>query len=176
MESWRISFAHTVEEPPQSMWACHNPTCLYKWPRASTGPSILLIDGNDIDRTYFATELKRRALDYDILEAFDGRLFNSRRMDCVVLALDLPDQSGFQLLIDLVPLARRPNVAVVVLTHRLQRGLRELAMKNGAQTCCVKQFTSGDELYTTIQRAIAHLGTVTKEDRHSPGGAWHRPL
>lgn len=139
---------------------------------ASTAPSILLIDGNDIDRSYFATELKRRSLDYEILEAVDGRsglnLFGSRRIDCVVLALDLPDQSGFQLLIDLVPLASRPSVAVVVLTHRLQRGLGELAMKNGAQACCVTQFTSGEELYTTIQRAIAHVGSLPKEDRYRP--------
>lgn len=134
--------------------------------------SILLIDGNDIDRTYFATQLKRRALDYQILEAADGQsgltLFQSRRIDCVVLALDLPDQSGFQVLVDLVPIASRTSAAVVLLTHRLQRGVHELAMKNGAQACFIKQFTSGGDLYTAIQRAIAHVGMLPKEDRYRP--------
>jgi hypothetical protein len=35
--------------------------------------SVLLIDGNDTDRAYFADQLKGRSHDYQILEATDGR-------------------------------------------------------------------------------------------------------
>ena len=33
IESWQISADHTMTEPPTSMWACTDPTCLHKWPR-----------------------------------------------------------------------------------------------------------------------------------------------
>jgi DNA-binding response OmpR family regulator len=79
--------------------------------------SVLFIDGNDTDRTCFADHLKNCSPDYQILEAIDGEsglaLFRTRRIDCVVLALELPDQSGFQVLVELVPIASRPNVAVI---------------------------------------------------------------
>ena len=62
--------------------------------------SLLLIDGNDTDRKYFAKQLKGRSPDYEILEATDGEsgllLYRSRRIDCVVVALELPDQSGLK--------------------------------------------------------------------------------
>lgn len=103
--------------------------------------SVLLIDGNDTDRRYFADQLKGRSPDYEILEATDGEigltLYRSRRIDCVVVALELPDQSGLKILVELVPIASRPNVAVVMLTNRLQRGLREIAQQNGAYACFV---------------------------------------
>ena len=78
--------------------------------------SVLLIDGNDTDRAYFAAQLRDRSPDYQILEATDGEaglaLYRSRRIDCVVVALELPDQSGYKVLVNLVPVASRPNVAV----------------------------------------------------------------
>src|SRR5690242_18175308 len=67
--------------------------------------SVLLIDGNDTDRAYFAEGVKSCSPDYLILEAKDGAsgldLYRrSQRVDCVVLELDLPDRSGFEVLID----------------------------------------------------------------------------
>jgi CheY-like chemotaxis protein len=131
--------------------------------------SVLLIDGNDTDRKYFADQLKGRSPDYKILEATDGEegltLYRSRRIDCVVVALELPDQSGLKVLVDLVPMASRPHVAVVMLTNRLQRGLGEIARQNGAYACFVKQFMSGEDLDRAIQRAMAFVGQMPKEDR-----------
>jgi DNA-binding NarL/FixJ family response regulator len=133
--------------------------------------SLLLIDGNDTDRNYFAKQLKGRSPDYEILEATDGEsgllLYRSRRIDCVVVALELPDQSGLKVLVDLVPIASRPNVAVVILTNRLQRGLGEIARQNGAYACFVKQFMSGEDLDRAIQRAMAFVGQMPKEDRRN---------
>ena len=134
--------------------------------------SVLLIDANDTDRRHFADQLKGRSPDYTILEATDGEagltLYRSRRIDCVVLALELPHQSGYKVLVDLIPIASRPNVAVIMLTNRLQRGLREMARQNGAYACFVKQFMSGDDLDRAIQRAIAFAGQMPKEARYRP--------
>ena len=134
--------------------------------------SVLLIDGSDTARTYFADQLKHCSPDYSILEATDGQtglaLYRSRRVDCVVLALDLPDGSGFQVLMKLVPIASRPTVPVIVLTHTAQRGMREIALENGAQAYLVKQFTSGADLDKAIQHAIALVGLLPKEDRFRP--------
>lgn len=132
--------------------------------------SVLLIDVSENQRTFWADQLKRCAPDSVIVEAPGGQsgmsMYKSRRFDCVVLELALPDQSGYKVLVDLVPIASRPNVAVIMLTNRLQRGLREIARQNGAYTCFVKQFMSGDDLDRAIQRAIAFVGQMPKEDRH----------
>ena len=134
--------------------------------------SVLLIDGHDSDRTSFANQLKQCSPDYTILEAADRQsgldLYRqqSRRIDCVVHEIDLPDASGFQLLVDLIPVAKRPTVAVIVLTRLSNQALWELATKNGAYVCLFKPHTSGDHLVEAIQRAIAWVGLMHKEDRH----------
>lgn len=131
--------------------------------------SVLLIDSSENHRTYWADQLKRCSSDYEILEASDGQsgmaLYRSRRIDCVVLELSLPDESGFQTLVELVPLASRQHVAVIVLTLMTHRGVWEIAKKNGAYACLAKQFTTGEDLDKAIQRAIAFVGQMPKEDR-----------
>ena len=92
----------------------------------------------------------------------------SRQIDCVVLALELQDQSGFQVLVELVPIASRPRVAVVALTDRTLRGLPEIATKNGAYACFARQFTTGDDLERAILRAMAFVGRMPKEARYRP--------
>jgi len=132
--------------------------------------SVLFIDGNDTDRISFKAQLKNCSSGYDVIEATSGEdgllLYRLLRIDCVVLALELPDRSGLTVLVDLVPIAARPYVAVVMLTNRLQRGLGEIARQNGAYACFVKQFMSGEDLDRAIQRAIAFVGHMPKEDRH----------
>ena len=62
--------------------------------------SILLIDGSKNQRAYWADQLNQCSPDYEIVEAADGEsglaLYRSQPIDCVVLELSLPDQSGFQ--------------------------------------------------------------------------------
>jgi DNA-binding NarL/FixJ family response regulator len=133
--------------------------------------SVLLIDSSQNQRTYWADQLKRASPDYLILEAEDREaalaLYRSRRFDCVVVELALPDQAGFQLLVDLVPNATRPQVAVVVLTQMAQRGVWELAKLNGAYACFVKEHTTGEDLDRAIQRAVAFVGQMPKESQTS---------
>src|SRR5688572_22180270 len=76
--------------------------------------SVLFIDGSQNQRTHWADLLKRCSHDYEIVEASDGQsgleLYRSRRFDCVLLELGLPDQSGFQILGELVPAASCPRI------------------------------------------------------------------
>jgi DNA-binding NarL/FixJ family response regulator len=86
----------------------------------------------------------------------------------VVLELSLPDQSGFKTLVELVPIASRPRIAVIVLTQMKERGISELAKQSGAYACFVKEHTAGEDLDRAIQRAIAFVGQMPKEDRYRP--------
>ena len=134
--------------------------------------SILLIDNNKDQRNYWADQLRRCSSDYEIIEASDAQsgldLYRSRRIDCVVLELSLPNQSGFQTLIELVPRASRPQIPVIVLTRMIHPGVWRLAKENGAYACLVKEFTSGDDLDKAIQRGVAFVGQLPKEDRYRP--------
>jgi DNA-binding response OmpR family regulator len=134
--------------------------------------SVLFIDRSEEQRTYWGDQLKSCSANYEILEASDGQsgldLYLSRRIDCVVLELDLPDQSGFQVLLNLVPLASRPYVAVIILTQIPYQSLWELARDNGAYACFYKKHTNGGDLDRAIQRAVSLVGLMPKEDRHRP--------
>ena len=139
-------------------------------PPPNTPTTVLLIDSAATHRAHWARELRRCSSDYEIAEASGMQsgldLYRSRRIDCVVLELSLPDQGGFQTLVELVPLASRPKIAVIVLTSITRRGVWELAKRNGAYTCLVKQHTTGEDLDRAIQRAITFIGMMPKEDRH----------
>lgn len=131
--------------------------------------TVLLIDESKNQRTYWANQLRCCSPDYEIVEAADGQsgldLYRSRRIDCVVLEIGLPDQSGFQILGELVPNASRPQIGVIVLTQLPHRGLWELAKENGAYACFHKHHTTGEDLAKTIQRAVAFVRQMPKEER-----------
>ena len=59
-------------------------------------------------------------------------------IDCVVLEIDLPDMSGFEVLAKLIPRAYRPEIAVIVLTRLQSESLLDLAIMNGAQAAFLK--------------------------------------
>jgi DNA-binding NarL/FixJ family response regulator len=126
--------------------------------------SVLFIDGSKNQRTYWADQLKRCSGDYVIVEASDVQsgldLFRSRRIDCVVTELALTDKTGLDVLEDLVPVANRPQVAVIVLTRIEHRSLWDLAKEHGAYTCFNKQHTSGEDLDRAIQRAVTFVGQM----------------
>ena len=127
--------------------------------------SILLIDGNERDRQYYAWRLHKSQLTYDIAHAATGRVgldhCARQPIDCVVLEIDLPDMSGFEILAKLVRSACHPEMAVVVLTGLPNPYLLELALKNGAQAALQKRTPSGRMLEKYILSAIA----LVKHDR-----------
>ena len=132
--------------------------------------SVLFIDGFDTDRAYWATQLRSFSPDYEILEAANGQsgltICRSRRVDCIVLELALPDKPGLELLMTLVPHVNKPNIAVIVLTQLMTEwGLRELVRGMGAHECLRKKHTTGGVLDKAIQQAVGSVGQIPKEDR-----------
>jgi DNA-binding NarL/FixJ family response regulator len=85
----------------------------------------------------------------------------------VVLELDLPDQTGFQVLLHLVPLASRPRIAVIVLTTISYESLWGLAKDNGAYACFSKAHTNGNDLDRAIQRAVSLVGQMPWRVAHA---------
>jgi len=108
----------------------------------SDATTVLLIDDDPQYREYYAQRLHSSLANYDVVEAATGRsgLDTCARqpIDCVVLEIDLPDMSGFEVLAKLVPRTYRPEIAVVVLTRFPNRFLLDLAMKNGARAAFQK--------------------------------------
>jgi len=129
--------------------------------------TILLIDDNDKDRTYYAERIRIGIPDCIVLEAKDGRsglaLYRSQRIDCIITEVYLPDMSGYELLIEVVPRANKPTIAVIILTRAVWRTFYDLAIQHGAQAFIVKRFTSGDDLVQVIPTAIAWVGPNEKD-------------
>ena len=120
--------------------------------------TILIIDDNEEDLKYWSDSLRRSPANYTVLESSSAAagldMCRARTIDCVVVDLDMPE-SGFHVLLELVPDRRRPRVAVVVLTRLPHPNLFDMAKHNGAQACLLKQTTSVQDLEQTIQQALA---------------------
>ena len=129
--------------------------------------TVLFIDGYDHDREYWARRLNMSSPEFLVLEANTGvaglSVCQSQRIDCIVTELTLPDMSGFQVLVELVPYARHPEITVIMLSRLNFPQLAELAIKNGAQTYLVKSRISGVELDRAIHKAIATVVPTRKE-------------
>ncbi len=124
---------------------------------------VLIIDGHDNERRFYARRLSDCSPQHTIVEAEDGRsglnIFRSSRIDCVVLDLDLADISAFEVLGNLVTSFQKPEVAVIVLTNQWDHTLFERARREGATSCLVKSVTSGYLLSQVIQKAVHVVGT-----------------
>jgi len=103
---------------------------------------VLVVDGYDQDRAYYVQRLKYSLPDFAIYEACDGKagldLCSFRKIDCVILEIDLPDISGFEVLVNLVPIVHYPEVAVIVLTRLTNQGILEFALKERRTSCAAQ--------------------------------------
>jgi DNA-binding NarL/FixJ family response regulator len=128
---------------------------------ATSCKTVLLIEDRRDDRQYWAHLLRRHCPHYLVLEAADAQsgldMCHHERVDCVLLDLDLPQVSGFQVLHDLIPHRTAPQIAVIVLTRLLSSVLPELAIQNGAHAYLIKDRTSIAMLDQAIQTALASL-------------------
>jgi CheY-like chemotaxis protein len=126
--------------------------------QATVPATILFIDDNEEDLKYWSDSLRRSSANYTVLESSSAAagldMCRAYTIDCVVVDLDMPE-SGFQVLLELVPDRRRPQVAVIVLTHLPHPNLFDMAKHNGAQACLLKQSTTVKELEHSVQEALA---------------------
>ncbi len=125
----------------------------------SDATTILLVDPDIQYREYYAYRLRVSSTNYDVITAATGRsgldICARQPIDCVVLELDLPDMSGFEVLAKLVPRFYHPEIAVIILTRLPNPFLLDLAIKNGAQAALQKTVGSGDLLAPSILKAIS---------------------
>jgi CheY-like chemotaxis protein len=129
-------------------------------PETSKPPTVLLIDDNPEDRTYWSASLKNPPFEFLVLEAGCGEsgfnMYQDQHVDCVVLDLEMPE-SGLFTLLKLVPDPARQHTPVVILT-KLARPAVIKVMKNlGAYECLVKEYCSPEKLADTIREAIAFV-------------------
>jgi CheY-like chemotaxis protein len=131
--------------------------------------TILFIDHHDDDRQYWVRRLRRSSPDYVVLEASTGKaglaICRSQQVECVISELTLPDMSGFEVLVKLVPQARHAKIGFIFLTRLVLSPMKDLALNNGAQAYLVKSHSSGDELEMTIHKDLAAVAPSRKEPR-----------
>jgi CheY-like chemotaxis protein len=129
-------------------------------PRSSSA-TLLMIDDNAEDLESWSKRLAESPSQYSLLKAhtvkagLDVCLY--QKVDCVVLDLDMDDSSGFEVLLNLIPDRRRPEIAVVVLTRLTNPTLHETVLYHGAQACLVKRLTSARDLDDAVQKAIVSV-------------------
>jgi PleD family two-component response regulator len=75
----------------------------------------------------------------------------------VVLEIDLPDMSGFEVLAKLVPWTYRREIAVIILTRLPNQFLLDLTIKNGAQAAFQKRPGAGPLVEHSILKAISSV-------------------
>ena len=129
--------------------------------------TILLIDHHDDDRQYWVDRLRMSSPDYVILEASTGKaglaICRSQRVECIVSELTLPDMSGFEVLSQVVLNPRNPEIAFIFFTRLTLAPMKDLALRNGAHAYLFKARSSGDELASTIDKALANVAFTRTE-------------
>ena len=138
-----------------------NDSCGNMHPSPHNSKAILFIDSNDTDRQYYVQRLKQSCQDVRIYEASSGKrgleLYYANLIDCVILELGLPDISGFEVLTTLVPIARAPELPVIILTKLSSLPFLQVAKLNGAQAIFQKPTASGDDLVKAVLKALARV-------------------
>jgi DNA-binding NarL/FixJ family response regulator len=121
-------------------------------------PLILFIDGNCGERDFYSERLRLSFPNVKIAHAATGHsglaFCESHLVDCVVLEIDLPDMSGFEVLLRLVRRVHHPEVDVIMLTRISNGYLLEAATRNGAQAALYKATTPGEILDKAVLKVI----------------------
>ena len=120
---------------------------------------VLIIDDSDTDRFLYRHYLEKNAHSYEVHEAADGeaglRLVDTLNPDCILLDLNLLEQSGYEVLGRLVGLERPPKRSVIILTGLGQDILMDGALSLGATDFLLKGQADAAALDAAIQKALA---------------------
>jgi two-component system, sensor histidine kinase and response regulator len=119
---------------------------------------VLIIDDSEEHRYIFRRYLRLYALQYDVYEAPDGksgsRLAETLNPDCILLDLNLPGESGHQVLVNLVGPERPPKRTVIIVTGVGGEDVEDRVRAEGAAGILVKGNTDAAALDLAIQQAI----------------------
>jgi len=119
---------------------------------------VLIIDESEAERYLIRRDLGLSSLHYQVYEAEDGHsglaLTEEVNPDCILLDLKLPDQSGFQVLQQLIGDRRPPKRAVIVFTVLSPTSLRDKALSLGAADFLIKGRTDPAGLDRAIRQAL----------------------
>ena len=129
--------------------------------RSSTHDTVLFIDDHSEDLGSWSNRLQKCSSRYAVVtvSSAEGALvfLRHQRVDCVVLDLDVPQSSGFELLLALIPDRQHPRIPVIVLTRVRNPALHRMTLENGAHACSVKEGTSPQDLDNAIQHGIVMI-------------------
>src|ERR1044071_4639477 len=104
--------------------------------RMRTAPRILFIDDNKEESDYFIHRIQTCSPEFTILHTDTGQaglaMCKEASIDCIVLELGLPDISGFEVLLKLVPRVWRPDNEVIFFTGLENNFLLKPALRSGA--------------------------------------------
>lgn len=136
--------------------------------------TILIIDDNPEDRATVRRYLaKSQANAYQPVEAASAAeglaMALASAPDCVLLDYNLPDHSGLELLPELVGVAARPNIPVVMLTGGGSEEAAVQAMRLGALDYLNKDRLTGESLRRAIDSVIekaALLRQIEEQREH----------
>lgn len=119
---------------------------------------VLIIDDNEVDRYTYRRYLEQASSEYEVHEAEDGRtglmLAETVDPDCVLLDLRLHNQSGYEVLRELVGDDAPPKRPVIMLTVLAWDALQQGARSLGATGYLVKGRTDAAALDKAIRQAI----------------------
>jgi PleD family two-component response regulator len=128
--------------------------------------AVLLIDADSHYLDYYSQRLESSATNYAVVKASTGQsgldICARQPIECVVLEIDLPDMSGFEVLARLVPRVYHPDIAVIVLTRLPNAFLLDLAIRNGALAAFQKIAGSAQLLEESIPKAISRVQVLTR--------------
>jgi CheY-like chemotaxis protein len=128
---------------------------------------VLIIDESQAERYLIRRDLGLSSLHYQVYEAEDGRsglaLTAEVNPDCILLDLKLPDQSGFQVLQQLIGDGRPPKRAVIVFTVLSTTSLRDKALSLGAADFLIKGRTDPAGLDRPFDKPYATTKQLNKE-------------
>ena len=124
---------------------------------ASLFTSVLLISHDTECLTDCVQNLSRCSPYYNLLKASTGddalEVVRSKRLDCIVLDLDLPNV-GLTLLTGIISVRHQLPSAVIVLTDTPSNGVRRMALGMGANTCLGKASFGLYSLDRIVQDAV----------------------
>ncbi|HMS82794.1 MAG TPA: response regulator [Nitrospira sp.] len=124
---------------------------------------VLIIDDNEVDRYTFSRYLRETSSEYEVHEAANGKsgldLAASLRPDCVLLDLNLVEQSGFEVLNELAGHETYLKVPVIMLTGHRWDALKKGALGLGAVDFLLKHETDATRLGEAVRRALTSVSS-----------------